>query len=215
MSTEVNRQALATPGSGWNLQSCSPGAEDIKELYGALTDRERTIGKLLDETNSQRGLPALDKIDRLIRIKDALPILEDVPDYALRECFKRAVKQHDYRHPFQMSEVAAAWRELPAVDKESLYSECARSLPAGPICDLCNGSGLMRLRIVGCHWPRRAHDPYILESVAWDWPGDTNIMAKCKCRESKSHEYRVMSGTPESSPGLQSWEGHRIEQPVP
>jgi hypothetical protein len=175
------------PGSGWNPQSCSPGADDIRALYVALTDRERTIGKLLDETSSQRGLPALDKIDRLIRIKDALPILEDVPDYALRECFKRAVKQHDYRHPFQMSEVAAAWRDLPAADKESLYRESARALPPGPGCCWCNGSGLMRVRIGACHWPRRANGPYILEPVPWDWPGDTNIMSKCKCRGEVSH----------------------------
>jgi hypothetical protein len=182
MSTETNPQALATPESDWNQQSCSAGVENVRALYDALTDRERAIGKLLDETNSQRGLPVLDKIDRLIRIKDALPILEDVPDYALRQCFKKAVKQHDYRHPFQMSEVASAWRNLSPDERESLLSEQAKALPPGPICRLCKGSGLMRVRIVESGERRKA------EPVAWDWPGDTNTMARCKCR-GKSDEY--------------------------
>src|SRR5262249_29737359 len=182
MSTKANPQALATQESDWNQQSCSAGVENVRALYDALTDRERAIGKLLDETNSQRGLPVMDKVDRLIRIKDALPILEDIPDCGLRECFKRAVKQHDYRHPFQMSEVASAWRNLSHDERESLVSERAKALHPGPVCRLCNGSGLMRVRIVESGSPGLAGEGRKAEPVAWDWPGDTNTMARCKCR---------------------------------
>jgi hypothetical protein len=163
-----------------NPQSYLADPERVRELYAALTDRERLLGRLLDETNSQRGLGPLDKIDRLIRIRDSAPILEDIPDYALRECFKRAVKSHDYRQPFQMCEVAAAWVNLPAADKDSLTGAAKEKKP---ICQWCNGLGLMRSQVVACQWPRRARRPYILEPVPWDWPGETNTVQECLCRK--------------------------------
>jgi hypothetical protein len=179
MASIGSPRALVTPGSVSNLQSYLADPANVSELYAALTDRERLVGRLLDETNSQRGLGPLDKIDRLIRIRDAAPILEDIPDYALRECFKRAVKSHDYRQPFQLCEVAAAWISLGAADKDTLTRS---ALPPGPVCEWCNGTGLMRARTLGCHWPRRAWSPYILEPVTWNWHGETNTMLRCRCR---------------------------------
>ena len=140
------RQASATPQQGYEPRAdYAPAEIDLDGAYAALSDRQRLMGSLIQRVNSQRGLPPLDDTELLIRISDCAPVLEDIPDYALPECFTRAMKWHDYKQPFQMSEVATVWREMSESTRQELFEKSGiQALPAAH-CEFCDDKGLMRI----------------------------------------------------------------------
>ena len=157
-------------GSALNLSSFLASPENVKQAYSGLTVRQKEIGRLLDVVQQNRRLPALNSIDRLLAIASIEPVLEDVPDYAIAECFKRALKDHHHDGPFQTGEVVKAWREMSEETRRELYEPHAkhRSLPAGPPCTWCGGRRWMRLLSDGT-------------PITSDDARDTNIVARCRC----------------------------------
>ena len=144
--------------------------DDIARAFARLSDRERLIGSLLSRANVQRGLPPIDGLDLVIRIHDCAPVLEEIPVWALSECFKLAVKVHDYHQPFQMGEVVMSWRTMSETTKEQLYGkQKQKALPPGPPCEWCAGSGFMRIREDGV-------------SVKFVSLEETNQVVVCDCR---------------------------------
>lgn len=147
----------------------APSEIDLDSAYRVLSDRQRQIGSLIQRVNSQRGLPPLDDTELLIRISDCQPVLEDIPDWALAECFTRAMKYHDYRQPFQMSEVATVWRDMSESTRQQIFEKSGvQALPAAE-CSYCEGHGLMRVRADGT-------------PVTFYSSEDTNTMTRCLCR---------------------------------
>lgn len=146
---------------------------DVDAVFASLSDRERLIGSLLNRTNSQRGLPPLDGLDLAIRIRDCAPVLEVIPAWALDHCFTRAVQLHDYRHPFQIGEVVKIWSEMSETTRQQLYERHALpALAAGPPCEWCNGTGMMRVLADG-------------EAVKFASRADTDTVARCVCRKAR------------------------------
>lgn len=168
----TSRKGSLTP-----VYSNVPAAIDpeLVEAFRALTDRERTIGRLLDQTRSRRELPPYESHDLLIKICDWSGPLRDVPEWALDECFTRAMQQHDYRQVFQSCEVAEAWRRMDADDRRKLYN-ITHDLEPGeiPLCEWCDGHGFKRVTVVS---PNECVD------VPWNSKEFTNAMARCHCRK--------------------------------
>lgn len=157
-----------TPDSGLRANSLSDA--EVDRLFDALTDRERLICTCLNRAQSQRGLASLSRLELLIRTGDALPILQDVPDYALPEAFRLAVRDHDYRQPFQVQEVYQRFAEMSETTRQKLYEQSgAKALPEGETCEWCNGTGRMRALENGI-------------AVTWNDMADTRHLRKCYCK---------------------------------
>jgi hypothetical protein len=153
--------------------------DNLRAVYGKLTDRQRLIANLLNETNKQRGLPTYDKIDLLITLQAWQKILKSVPTYALDHCFTQAVTLHPQRYPnapFQAAEVAQVWSEASESTRQQLFEQTGiKTLEAG-LCEWCNGYGKMRV-IVHADEGRKSYTP-----VKWASPEDTNTMVICDCK---------------------------------
>jgi hypothetical protein len=170
MQTDERPRAREMLGSASNLSSFLARPENVRQAYAALTVRKKEIGRLLDAVQQNRRMPALDPVDRLLAIASIEPVLEDVPDYAIAECFKRALKDHHCDGPFQIGEVVKAWREMTEGTRTALYEAYAKhpSLPAGPPCEWCDDRG----------W-KRVNNAEV--DVKWNSPEETSRVARCHC----------------------------------
>src|SRR6185503_16149355 len=142
MATDERQQANATLGSVSDLSSYLANPTNLEKMYATLNERQRLIAALIDIVQSQRGLPTIDDIGRLIRIRDWEPILEDVPTYSIAYCFKQAVKQHLDDRPFGAPDVLRVWVQSAETTREEIRSKFAPpALPQGPPCNYCDGGG--------------------------------------------------------------------------
>lgn len=185
-----DQQVSAMRRSGSRPSDYSGESEQIERAFAALSERERLIGTLLNRVQSLRGLPSFDSTDLLIKISDFAPMLDEIPDWALAESFKLALKVHDYRQPFQVSEVILNWRGMSEATRERLYREQATmdSLPAGPPCRWCNGRGQVRVQWIGCYLPRTEPIKRMLARVFWDSAEHSDGLIPCTHEDAPAAE---------------------------
>jgi hypothetical protein len=146
--------------------------------FDGLTDRQRFIGVLLNRLQSQRSQNSLVGDALLLRIWDWEPVLEDIPDYAIEHCFKQAVKLHSSEFPVQANEISIIWLEMSESTKEELYKATGvKALPAARNCEWCNGTGRMRVKVIGVG-KEKSYTP-----VKWASNEETNTMAQCYCNK--------------------------------
>lgn len=165
-----NQQASVTLDNISDLYSFCAEEGNITRLYESLSDREASVGELLQAVRSQRQLPPHDDVELFITLRNWKPVLREIPSWALSECFTRAVGSHNADNPFQAGEVVTIWRKMSETTKANLYGKrTQKALPPGPPCGWCAGSGFMRIRddLVG---------------VKFNSPEETNRVVFCDCR---------------------------------
>jgi hypothetical protein len=169
-------------------------ATEIQSQFISLSDREQRIGKLLQSSRKQRGMPGYDPRELLQLIREWSRPLKEVPTYALGHCFDRAIAIHNPQSPFEVAEVVRVWREMSETTRNGLYESSAiTALPPGPPCAFCNNGGLMRVRVVACRWPRLPFEPirFITEPVKWESCEETQGMKPCACRQVQTENRQV------------------------
>lgn len=164
-------RASETGSEQSSLSSFFARPENIREAYAGLTERQKEIGRLLDAVQQNRRMPIPDPLDRLMAIRAIEPVLEDIPNYALGESYKRALKDPAHDGPFQTGEVVRCWREMSERTKQELYESQTqhRSLPIGPPCEWCEGRGWKRVRTGGIDVKSGAAE-------------DTRHVRRCRCK---------------------------------
>jgi hypothetical protein len=159
MQRDAKQQASATRDSNSSLMTFLSKPENVRRAYEQLTPRQKEIARFLDAVQQNRRMPILDPVDRLMAIRAVEPVLEDVPTYALGECYKRALKAHAHDGPFQSGEVVRCWREMSESTKTELLlaSTGDRLLTTNQKCGFCNGSGIVYRGLDGmiCTWDER------------------------------------------------------------
>jgi hypothetical protein len=115
------------------------------------------------------SLTALEREELEIQVRAWIEVLEEVPPYALNECYRRAIRQHDGRGPFGAFAIARVWMGLGEMAKRDLRKANARAALVGEQCVWCSGRGFMRLLSDGT-------------PVEWNDGTETNDLARCQCR---------------------------------
>jgi hypothetical protein len=154
-----------------DLYSFLAEAGNPEMLYAALSDREALVGEELRASRSRRGLPPYDDVELFITLRDWKPVLAEIPSFAIRECFTRAIASHNADNPFQSGEVVTIWREMSESTKSQLYERHrAKRLPPGPPCEWCGGTGFTRINASNV-------------TVKLASPEETNRVVVCDCRK--------------------------------
>lgn len=116
------------------------------------------------------SLTSLEREELGLTVAAWLEVLEAVPDYALNECYRRAIRHHDGRGPFGASAIARAWESLGEAARRELLSANVQPALGGEQCVRCKGDKRRLMRVLRDGTP-----------IEWNDPRDTGTVTHCMC----------------------------------